>query len=111
MQQAVGSFRARAVLALSLLIGFYTLAFLIAAGLSFMIYLSITEGRIRLYTFTAALVVYAIVRGVFFVGKPDPEPVGIRIDDASEPRLMGLVREVATAAKAEPPDVSISSPM
>ncbi|MBW3595570.1 MAG: M48 family metalloprotease [Actinobacteria bacterium] len=104
MQQTAGSFRARAVLALSLLIGFYTLAFVIVAALGFFIYLSVTEGRIRFYTLTAALAILAILRGVFFVDRSDPEPVGIPIDDSSQPRLMALVKDVASAANANPPD-------
>ena len=98
------SFAGRAALALALLVGFYVLALGIAGGLVALMVSSVMNGRGYAWFVPAALTVYAILRGVFFIEQGDTQPTGMRVDSRTEPRLMALVNEIAENMSTKPPD-------
>ena len=98
------SFRARAALAIALLVGFYLLAFGIVAVFVALVVGAFSNGIPLGWAFPATLTIIAILRGVFFLERGDGKPLGIPIDGRTEPRLKALVGEVAEAMGTKPPD-------
>lgn len=94
----------RAATAVALLLGFYLLALGIAGGLVALMVVSVAEGRAGFWFLPAALTVYAILRGLFFLERTDAKPTGILADARSEPSLLELVNEVARSMGTKPPD-------
>ena len=98
------SFRARAALALALLVGFYLLAFGIVALLVALIVTAVTTTTPTGWVIPAALSIFAILRGVFFLERGDGKPLGLRVDTRSEPRLSALINEIAESMGTKRPD-------
>ena len=98
------SFRGRAALAIALLVGFYLLAFGIVALLVALIVTAITTTTPTGWMLPAALAIFAILRGVFFLERGDGKPLGLPVDTRSEPRLTALVSEIAEAMDTKRPD-------
>lgn len=96
-------FWGRAASALALLVGFYLLAFGIAAVLVALIVDSLSGGP-YIWILPAALAIVAILRGVFFLERGDGKPLGIAIDARSEPHLLGVVNDIARAMETKAPD-------
>lgn len=97
----------RAALALLLLLGFYVLAFgILTVVVGFNVWLiSAGEYHFRI-AIISAVISYALVRGIFFVERRSEaeEVPGLRVTEQDEPRLWGLVRDLATRLGTTPPD-------
>ena len=110
MQQQNASMGPRIALAVALLVGFYVLALGIVAFFGWLIYFSLAQGRVNLRILIfAPIVIFAILRGVFFVNRVDDVP-GVPVKPEEQPRLWELVRKVAGTMKAEVPDEIVLVP-
>lgn len=96
-------FWGRAASAVALLVGFYLLAFGVVAILVALIVNGLSGGP-YLWILPAALAIVAILRGVFSLERGDGRPLGILIDARSEPQLVALVKDVASAMDTKLPD-------
>jgi heat shock protein HtpX len=98
------SIRTRAVLAVALLVGFYTLALAIAAALVYVPYAEWTYAdrihlKILLFCGVGAFLILKAI-----VPRPDRfDPPGPRLTADAHPRLLALVDEVARATDQAPP--------
>jgi Zn-dependent protease with chaperone function len=93
---ASGSQRARTVLALALVVGFYALALGLAAASIYLTY-ALWHGRSAdLRGFGLLVLSWVILRALFPDRGPREAP-GPRLDETGQPRLFALIREVAQA--------------
>lgn len=99
-----GSFRRRVAAAAAMLVGFYVLAGLVAAGLfGLVVAMWATDMPQNIWVTLACLVSgTAIVRGLI-PRRAKWEDPGPRLDPADQPELHELVREVADATGQQPP--------
>lgn len=110
MQQQKTALGPRVALAVGLLVGFYALALGLVAFFGWLIYFSLTQGRVNArILIVAPIVIFAILRGVFFVDRDD-EVNGVRVTPADEPGLWQLVRDVAQKMGAVVPDEIVLVP-
>jgi Zn-dependent protease with chaperone function len=106
MRTARSSLRFRALVALGLLVGFYTLAFGIVAAIAVLLLWSIRSGHFRVSQVSLALAALAILRGVLFLdrGRREAPPISTELQPEAEPQLWAEVRAVAGAVRAPRPD-------
>jgi Zn-dependent protease with chaperone function len=101
------SLAGRALIGLSLLVGFYVLAALIVVGVIGMnVGIAAATGRLPAgVVFASALILLAVGRSVFYVEREDPDADGgVEVADDEEPALWALVRETAEAVGTRAPD-------
>lgn len=100
----------RIALAVALLVGFYVLALGLVGFFGWVIYASLSAGRINArILIIGPIVIFAILRGVFFVDRGDDVP-GVLVKPQEQPRLWELVRNVAAKMKADVPDEIVLVP-
>ena len=94
----------RALLGVSLLVGFYVLALGVAAALVVFVVASVQAGRFRFGLVGAGLVVVVLVRSIFTLDRAGRgESIGISVEEADEPDLWALVRGVGESTGAPLP--------
>jgi Zn-dependent protease with chaperone function len=100
------SARGRAAVAVLLLLGFYAIGLLICAVLVALDVWLLSQDRVpaRLI-FATGVVVFALLRGMFFVERRSAadDVNGIEVTEAEEPRLWATIREVAASLATDPP--------
>ncbi|MGH2640770.1 MAG: M48 family metallopeptidase [Actinomycetota bacterium] len=106
-ETAGGSLLARAILALSLMIGFYLLALGIVVGLGAIAVLQVTSSQSsgaswRLLIFVA-LAVFAVVKGIIPRRQKFVEP-GPRLTEDEQPELFEEIRRTAEATESAMPE-------
>lgn len=96
----------RAITALSLLVGFYLIAFGLVAAIVVGLVVAARTGNLRVNMLPLVLVALAILRGVFYLDRQkDPlPPVRFEATPGAEPELWAEVRAVADALGAPHPD-------
>lgn len=99
----------RALLAVTLLVGFYVVAIGIAAGLIFLVVEAAVVGlhgaALLKLGVLAAIIAFGIVKGLFGRRKAaDSEPPGIVVSERDQPSLWAEVRELAAAVGTRMPD-------
>ena len=98
------SLAGRFAAAIALTIGFYTLALAIGGALvGGPLYVFFSAGRVNFFTISAFFLGCSILWAIF-PRRLRFEPPGVRIDHASQPRLLSLIAEEAKAMKEKEPD-------
>jgi len=101
-------FFARAALALSMLVGYYTLSLVVAAGaLALMVVLARWHAPGIAYLFFLALAglsLWTAGKVLFESGKSEGDLPGVPLEPAAEPALFSLVSDVARDVGTRPPD-------